>query len=43
MNFHFKKLYLSGLTALASAMLLATGMAQAQSTAQRAVDAAKKE
>jgi multiple sugar transport system substrate-binding protein len=41
-NFHFKKLHLRCLTAMASAMLLASGMAQAQSTAQRAVDAAKK-
>ena len=41
-SFQFKKFQLSCATALATAMLLATGAANAQSAAQRAVDAAKK-
>ena len=42
MNFRLKKLHQSCLTALASALLLASGSVNAQSAAQRAVDAAKK-
>ena len=42
MKFKFDRLKLSCATALASVLLLSSGMANAQSAAQKAVDAAKK-
>ena len=42
MKFKFDRLKLSCATALATALVLSSGMANAQSAAQKAVDAAKK-